>query len=106
MFRTQIEIFTPRSFGRIPRHPEDGYMAEDVTESIIHQISEEKLIKRVQISDYIPNTVLEKLNCLFTLRPDISFRVYGGADKNLDMEMISMVGIWISCDLFLMYKIS
>lgn len=42
MFRTQIEIFTPRSFGRIPRHPEDGYMAEDVTESIIHQISEEK----------------------------------------------------------------
>lgn len=53
MFRTQIEIFTPRSFGRIPRHPEDGYMAEDVTESIIHQISEEKLIKRVQISDYI-----------------------------------------------------
>ena len=61
MFRTQIEIFTPRSFGRIPRHPEDGYMAEDVTESIIHQISEEKLIKRVQISDYIPNTVLEKL---------------------------------------------
>ena len=45
MFRTQIEIFTPRSFGRIPRHPEDGYMAEDVTESIIHQISEEKLIK-------------------------------------------------------------
>ena len=44
MFRTQIEIFTPRSFGRIPRHPEDGYMAEDVTESIIHQISEEKLI--------------------------------------------------------------
>ncbi|MCE8926587.1 leucine-rich repeat domain-containing protein [Phocaeicola vulgatus] len=81
MFRTQIEIFTPRSFGRIPRHPEDGYMAEDVTESIIHQISEEKLIKRIQISDYIPNTVLEKLNCLFTLRPDISFRVYGGADK-------------------------
>ena len=66
MFRTQIEIFTPRSFGRIPRHPEDGYMAEDVTESIIHQISEEKLIKRVQISDYIPNTVLEKLNRLFT----------------------------------------
>ena len=81
MFRTQIEIFTPRSFGRIPRHPEDGYMAEDVTESIIHQISEEKLIKRVQISDYIPNTVLEKLNRLFILRPDISFRVYGGADK-------------------------
>ena len=74
MFRTQIEIFTPRSFGRIPRHPEDGYMAEDVTESIIHQISEEKLIKRVQISDYIPNTVLEKLNRLFILRPDISFR--------------------------------
>ena len=83
MFRTQIEIFTPRSFGRIPRHPEDGYMAEDVTESIIHQISEEKLIKRVQISDYIPNTVLEKLNRLFTLRPDISFRVYGGADKKI-----------------------
>lgn len=81
MFRTQIEIFTPRSFGRIPRHPEDGYMAEDVTESIIHQISEEKLIKRVQISDYIPNTVLEKLNRLFILRPDISFRIYGGADK-------------------------
>ena len=81
MFRTQIEIFTPRSFGRIPRHPEDGYMAEDVTESIIHQISEEKLIKRVQISDYIPNTVLEKLNRLFILRPDISFSVYGGADK-------------------------
>ena len=81
MFRTQIEIFTPRSFGRIPRHPEDGYMAEDVTESIIHQISEEKLIKRVQISDYIPNTVLEKLNRLFILRPDISFRVYGGTDK-------------------------
>ena len=83
MFRTQIEIFTPRSFGRIPRHPEDGYMAEDVTESIIHQISEEKLIKRVQISDYIPNTVLEKLNRLFILRPDISFRVYGGADKKI-----------------------
>lgn len=81
MFRTQIEIFTPRSFGRNPRHPEDGYMAEDVTESIIHQISEEKLIKRVQISDYIPNTVLEKLNRLFILRPDISFRVCGGADK-------------------------
>lgn len=81
MFRTQVEIFTPRSFGRIPRRPEDGYMAEDVTESIIHQISEEKLIKRVQISDYIPNTVLEKLNRLFILRPDISFRVYGGADK-------------------------
>ena len=81
MLRTQIEIFTARSFGRIPRHPEDGYMAEDVTESIIHQISEEKLIKRVQISDYIPNTVLEKLNRLFILRPDISFRVYGGADK-------------------------
>ena len=80
-YRQQIEIFTPRSFGRIPRHPEDGYMAEDVTESIIHQISEEKLIKRVQISDYIPNTVLEKLNRLFILRPDISFRVYGGADK-------------------------
>ena len=65
MFRTQIEIFTPRSFGRIPRHPEDGYMAEDVTESIIHQISEEKLIKRVQISDYIPNTVLEKIESLY-----------------------------------------
>lgn len=81
MFRTQVEIFTPRSFGRIPRRPEDGYMAEDVTESIIHQISEEKLIKRVQISDYISNTVLEKLNRLFILRPDISFRVYGGADK-------------------------
>lgn len=29
-----------------------------------------------------------------------------GLTKNLDMEMISMVGIWISCDLFLMYKIS
>ena len=86
MFRTQIEIFTPRSFGRIPRHPEDGYMAEDVTESIIHQISEEKLIKRVQISDYIPNTVLEKLNRLFILRPDISFRIYGGADKKFGYE--------------------
>lgn len=81
MFRTQVEIFTPRSFGRIPRRSEDGYMAEDVTESIIHQISEEKLIKRVQISDYIPNTVLEKLNRLFISRPDISFRVYGGADS-------------------------
>lgn len=29
-----------------------------------------------------------------------------GLTKKLDMEMISMVGIWISCDLFLMYKIS
>ncbi|EOS09174.1 leucine-rich repeat domain-containing protein [Phocaeicola sartorii] len=81
MFRTQIEIFTPHSFGRIPRRPEDGYMAEDVTESVIQQIIEEKLIKRVQISDYIPNTVLEKLNRIFISRPDISFRVYGGADK-------------------------
>lgn len=81
MFRTQVEIFTPRSFGRIPRRSEDGYMAEDVTESVILQISKEKLIKRVQISDYIPNTVLEKLNRIFISRPDISFRVYGGADK-------------------------
>ena len=81
MFRTQIEIFTPRSFGRIPRHPGDGYMAEDVTESVIQQIIEEKLIKRVQISDYIPDAVLKKLNRIFISRPDISFRVYGGADK-------------------------
>ena len=29
-----------------------------------------------------------------------------GLTKNLDMEIISMVGIWISYDLFLMYKIS
>ena len=106
MFRTQIEIFTPRSFGRIPRHPEDGYMAEDVTESIIHQISEEKLIKRVQISDYIPNTVLEKLNRYLYYVLIFLFVYMEGLTKNLDMEMISMVGIWISCDLFLMYKIS
>lgn len=81
MFRTQIEIFTPRSFGRIPRHPEDGYMAEDVTESVIQQIIKEKHIKTVQISDYILDVVLEKLNRIFISRPDISFRVYGGADK-------------------------
>ena len=81
MFRTQIEIFTSRSFGRIPRLPEDGYMVDDVTESVIQQIIEDKLIKRVQISDYIPDTVLEKLNRIFISRPDISFRVYGGADK-------------------------
>ena len=78
MFRTQIEIFTPRSFGRIPTHPEDGYMAEDVTESIIQQIIEDKLIKRVQISDYMPDTVLEKLNRIFISRPDIFFRVWRG----------------------------
>ena len=29
-----------------------------------------------------------------------------GLIKLLDMRMISMVGIWISYDLFLMYKIS
>lgn len=86
MFRTQIEIFTPRSFGRIPTHPEDGYMVEDVTESVIQQIIKEKLIKRVQISDYIPDTVLEKLNRIFISRPDISFRVYGGADKTSGYE--------------------
>lgn len=56
-------------------------MAENVTESVIQQIIEDKLIKRVQISDYIPDTVLEKLNRIFISRPDISFRVYGGADK-------------------------
>ena len=86
MFRTQIEIFTSRSFGRIPRLPEDGYMVDDVTESVIQQIIEDKLIKRVQISDYIPDTVLEKLNRIFISRPDISFRVYGGADKTSGYE--------------------
>ena len=86
MFRTEIEIFTPRSFARIPRHPEDGYMAEDVTESVIQQIIEEKLVKRIQISDYIPDAVLEKLNRIFISRPDISFRVYRGADKAIGNE--------------------
>lgn len=81
MFRTRIEIFTPRSFGRLPRRSEDGYMVEDVTEPIIQQIIEEKLIKGIQICDYIPNEILEKLNRIFISRPDISFRVYGGADK-------------------------
>lgn len=86
MFRKRIEIFTPRSVVRIPRRPEDGYMAEDVTESVIQQIIEDKLIKRVQISDYIPDAVLEKLNHIFISRPDISFRVYGGADKTIGYE--------------------
>lgn len=75
MFRTRIEIFTPRSFERFPRG--SGYMAEDVTESVIQQIIEEKLISAIQICDYIPNEILEKLNRIFISRPDISFRVYG-----------------------------
>lgn len=75
MFRTRIEIFTPRSFERFPRV--SGYMAEDVTESVIQQIIEEKLISAIQICDYIPNEILEKLNRIFISRPDISFRVYG-----------------------------
>ena len=53
MFRVQVEIFTPRSYGNLPRFPDDGYMAEDVSESIVQQIIGEKLIKRIQISDYI-----------------------------------------------------
>ena len=79
MFRVQVEIFTPRSYGNLPRFPDDGYMAEDVSESIVQQIIGEKLIKRIQISDYISAAALEKLDCIFTSRPDISFRVYGGA---------------------------
>lgn len=84
MFRTRIEIFTPRSFGRLPRRSEDGYMVEDVTEPIIQQIIEEKFIEVIQICDYIPNEILEKLNRIFISRPDISFRVYGGFAKEFD----------------------
>lgn len=84
MFRTRIEIFTQHSFGRIPRRSEDGYMAENVTESVIQQIIEEKLIKVIQICDYIPNNILDKLNRVFISRPDISFRVYGWYDKDFD----------------------
>ena len=79
MFRVQVEIFIPRSYGNLPRFPDDGYMAEDISESIVQQIIGEKLIKRIQISDYISAAALEKLDCIFTSRPDISFRVYGGA---------------------------
>lgn len=84
MFRTRIEIFTPLSFGRLPRRPEDGYMAEDVTESVIEQIIGEKLINTIQICDYISDTILEKLNRIFISRPDITFRVYGGYAKDFD----------------------
>lgn len=86
MLRTRIEIFTPHSFGKLPRHSEDGYIAEDVTESIIQQIIEEKLIKVIQICDYIPNEILERLNHIFISRPDISFRIFGGADRNSGYE--------------------
>lgn len=84
MFRTRIEIFTPLSFGRLPRRPEDGYMAEDMTESVIEQIIGENLINTIQICDYISDAILEKLNRIFISRPDITFRVYGGYSKDFD----------------------
>lgn len=84
MFRTRIEIFTPGSYGHIPRLAGDGYMVDKVTESVIQQIIEESPVKVIQICDYIPDEILDKLNRIFISRPDITFRVYGGYAKDFD----------------------
>lgn len=53
-----------------------GYLETQVDDSVINEIINNPISEVIQISDYISEHTLRKLNAVFVKRPDIQFRVY------------------------------
>ena len=53
-----------------------GYLETQVDDTVINEIINNPISEVIQISDYISESTLRKLNEVFIKRPDIQFRVY------------------------------
>ena len=51
-----------------------GY--EDINEQTLNEIINNKKLKWIQISAYLPEEAYRKINQIFSLRPDITFRLF------------------------------
>ena len=51
-----------------------GY--EDINEQILNEIINNKKLKWIQISGYLPNEGYRKIDQILSLRPDITFRLF------------------------------
>ena len=52
-----------------------GYLETQVDDTVINEIINNPISEVIQISDYISESTLRKLNEVFIKRPDIQFRV-------------------------------
>lgn len=75
-----------------------GY--REISDELVRQIAENQMIKRIQISEPLPDEAFGLIDAILCRRPDIRFRIYGlhGADR-LDLSVLKgmkhLTGIWL-----------
>lgn len=57
-----------------------GYM--DIDNNMINEIASNPKLKWIQISDYLTDEAYKKIDCILSLRPDMSFRIFHFLDYN------------------------
>ena len=79
MWKRRINIYPEKQSDQTFMY-HDSYLDTQVDDAVIKEIIENPESDVIQISDYISEHTLRKLNEVFVKRPDIQFRVYGRRD--------------------------
>lgn len=77
-----------------------GY--EDIDEQTLNEIVNNKKLKWIQISDYLPNEAYRKIDQILSERPDITFRLFhflnnDEVDISFLMDMPHVKKVQIDC---------
>ncbi len=76
MYKRRIQIYSERQCDQTFLF-QFAYLDTQVDDAVINEIIDNPESAVIQISDYISENTLRKLNVVFVKRPDIQFRVYG-----------------------------
>lgn len=74
----------------------------DITEQILNEIVNNKRIKWIQISDYLPDEAYQIIDRLLSMRPDFTFRIFNFSKREeIDIsfltKMPNLSKLWIDC---------